>query len=135
MAHFARLDKNNRVIQGVVVDNKDTGGGDVSQEAIGAKMLSDAFGGTWKQTSYNANFRGNYAAIGDTYDADRDIFVRPKPHPSSVWNEEKSQWDNPPGYPDANKSYEWWEGKKKWVERAKDAGAPCELTEEEKAKL
>jgi hypothetical protein len=37
--------------------------------------------GTWKQTSYNNNFRGKYAGIGDIYDAELDEFVTPTPPP------------------------------------------------------
>ena len=33
--------------------------------------------GTWKQTSYSANFRGKYAGAGDTYDEVNDVFVAP----------------------------------------------------------
>jgi hypothetical protein len=33
--------------------------------------------GEWRQTSYNGNFRGTYAGIGFTYDADADKFVAP----------------------------------------------------------
>ena len=35
------------------------------------------FRSVWKQTSYNANFRDKYAAIGDTYDEVNDVFVYP----------------------------------------------------------
>jgi len=30
-----------------------------------------------KQTSYNGNFRGCYAGIGFTYDAENDVFIAP----------------------------------------------------------
>ena len=133
MAHFAEIDENGLVKRVLVVDDNDSGGGDIAQEAIGAKYLADGFGGTWKQTSYNRNFRGKYAGIGDTYDATKDKFIPPQPSPSHVWNDSACKWDNPPGYPNDGKSYNWWEAKKKWVERAEDA--PCALTEEEKAKL
>ena len=73
MAHFAQIDNNNIVLQVLVVDN--------SLEAQGADFLANTLGlgGTWIQTSYNANFRGKYAGIGDTYDAVNDVFVAPKP--------------------------------------------------------
>ena len=85
MAHFAEIDGSNRVIRVVVVDDKDTqdeNGDEV--ESIGAKYLSDGFGGTWVKTSYNTTggvhllggtpFRKNYAGIGMTYDKDKDTF-------------------------------------------------------------
>ena len=31
----------------------------------------------WVQTSYNGNFRGKYAGIGDTYDAEKNEFIAP----------------------------------------------------------
>lgn len=67
MAHFAEIDENKIVLRVVVVDNAD--------EANGAEMLSEALGGTWIQTSYNANFRGKFAGIGDSYDEELDEFL------------------------------------------------------------
>jgi hypothetical protein len=78
MAHFAQLDDNNKVTQVVVLANEfitDESGNEV--EALGVGFLSGLIGGTWKQTSYHANFRGKYAGIGDTYDAELDEFVTP----------------------------------------------------------
>ena len=71
MAHFAELDANNVVLRVIVVDNKDTSDvNGVEKEYIGAAFCEKLFGGTWKQTSYNGNFRKNYAGIGYTYYAD-----------------------------------------------------------------
>lgn len=67
MAHFAKIE-NGIVTNVVVVDNE--------HEAYGQKYLNDlGLTGTWVQTSYNGNFRGKYAAIGDKYDKKKDIFV------------------------------------------------------------
>jgi hypothetical protein len=62
MAHFAEIDSDNKVIRVLVVDN--------SQEHRGQEFLADelGLGGTWVQTSYNANFGGKYAGIGDVWD-------------------------------------------------------------------
>jgi hypothetical protein len=62
MAHFAEIDSNNKVLRVLVVDN--------SQEHRGQEFLANdlGLGGTWIQTSYNANFGGKYAGIGDTWD-------------------------------------------------------------------
>lgn len=35
--------------------------------------------GEYRQTSYNGNFRGKYAGIGDTYDSDLDEFIASEP--------------------------------------------------------
>jgi hypothetical protein len=78
MAHFARLE-NNFVTQVIVVNNEvilDENG--VEQESIGAQFCADTFGGEWKQTSYNANFRGKYAGSGDIYDPVEDVFKSPQ---------------------------------------------------------
>jgi hypothetical protein len=78
MAHFAQLDENNKVTQIIVVDNKDTSDDkDVEQEEIGIAFCKSLFGEDtkWVQTSYNSNFRGVYASIGDTYDEENDVFV------------------------------------------------------------
>ena len=54
MAHFAKLDGNNIVVQVIVIDNKDTSDAfGVEKEHIGAAFCERLFGGTWKQTSYN----------------------------------------------------------------------------------
>ena len=78
MAHFAELDSNNVVLRVIVVDNKDTSDAHgVEKEYIGTAFCERVLGGTWKQTSYNGNFRGRYAGIGYTYDAQLDEFVAP----------------------------------------------------------
>lgn len=78
MAHFAKLDANNIVLEVIVVNN------DVVQnlpfpdsEPIGVAFCQSLFGvdTIWKQTSYNGNFRGNYAARGGTYDPVTDQFI------------------------------------------------------------
>ncbi len=71
MAHFARLDENNKVITVVVVDN--------SQEHRGQQFLANDcnLGGTWVQTSYNATFGGKFAGTGDTWDGTN--FIAPEP--------------------------------------------------------
>jgi hypothetical protein len=78
MAHFARVD-DGIVREVIVIDNADCGGGDFPEsEPIGqAFIASIGLAGQWHQTSYNGNFRGTYAGIGFTYDADADEFVAP----------------------------------------------------------
>ena len=60
--HFAEIDSNNKVLRVLVVPNE--------QEGRGQEYLADELnmGGTWIQTSYNANFGGKYAGIGDVWD-------------------------------------------------------------------
>lgn len=69
MAHFAKVE-NGIVTEVLVVDNE--------HESYGQQYLNDlGLEGTWIQTSYNANFRGKYAGIGDIYDAENDVFLSP----------------------------------------------------------
>ena len=73
MSHFAQLDENNIVINVVKCDNDDPNGDE------GYQWLIENLGGRWVQTSYNGNFRRNYAGIGYTYDESRDAFIPIKP--------------------------------------------------------
>ncbi len=117
MAHFAKIDENNIVTQVVVVDNKDTSDASgVEKEHIGSAHLEKILGGTWKQTSYNGNFRKNYAGIGYRYDIDRDAFIPPKPYPSWILNEQTCLWEPPVAMPDDGKLYQWDEATTSWVE-------------------
>ena len=76
MAHFAELDDSNIVLRVIVVRNEDCAGGDFpSSEVIGVEYCHRLYGGRWVQTSYNANFRGQYASIGCLYDVESDRFV------------------------------------------------------------
>lgn len=93
MAHFAQLDDNNTVLQVIVVHNNellDENGQE--SEAKGIAFCQSLFGGNWKQTSYNGNFRKNYAGIGFTYDEPRDAFIAPKPEGNWILDEEICQW-------------------------------------------
>jgi hypothetical protein len=62
MAHFAEINSDNKVLRVLVVDN--------SQENRGQEFLANdlGLGGTWIQTSYNNNFGGKFAGIGDVWD-------------------------------------------------------------------
>lgn len=71
MAHWAKLDENNKVLQVTVGDN--------NEPDEGYQWLIDNLGGRWVKTSYNANFRGKFAGIGDIYDEVNDVFVTPQP--------------------------------------------------------
>jgi hypothetical protein len=80
MAHFARI-KHGIVQEVIVVGNDTIGGGEFpASEPIGQAFIASlGLSGEWRQTSYNHNFRGKYAGIGDTYDAVNDVFVSPSP--------------------------------------------------------
>lgn len=78
IAHFAKVE-DGIVREVIVVDNKDCGDLEFPEsEAVGATFINSiGLTGTWKQTSYNGNFRGIYAGVGHTYDAENDEFVSP----------------------------------------------------------
>ena len=82
MAYFAELDDTNTVLRVISVSNDVCGEPTLAfpdTDAAGRAFIANTLklAGTWKQTSYNANFRGKYAGIGDTYDAVNDVFVSP----------------------------------------------------------
>jgi hypothetical protein len=117
MAHFAKLDNDNTVLQVIVVDNNDIldENGNESEE-VGINFCTQLLGGIWKQTSYNATFRKNYAGIGFTYDAEKDAFIPPKPFSKWVLNEDTCNWEAPVAYPDDEKRYAWNDNKGEWEE-------------------
>ena len=117
MAHFAQIDENNIVVSVIVVDNKDTADAHgVEKEYIGAAFCERLFGGTWKQTSYNANFRKNYAGIGYTYRSDIDAFTAPQPYASWILDA-NAQWQPPVAMPTATNGdiYSWDEATTSWT--------------------
>ena len=80
MANFAQV-TDNLVRSVIVVNNSDCGGGEYpDSEPIGQAFIADiGIEGDWLQTSYNNNFRGQYAGQGMTYDPVLDEFVSPQP--------------------------------------------------------
>ena len=120
MAHFAKLDSDNKVIHVSVVDNWNiTDGSGHETESIGVAYLKSIHGAdtNWKQTSYNGNLRKNYAGIGMTYDAGRDAFISPKPYPSWVLNETTCRYEAPTPMPTGDgKIYTWDEATTSWEE-------------------
>ena len=115
MAHFAEINDFNVVQRVIVVANDvllDENGDE--QEALGAAFCSDLLGGTWKQTSYNGNFRKNFAGIGFSYDTTRDAFLAPRPFVSWMLNEETCRWEAPTPYPNDGNQYQWDEATQSW---------------------
>lgn len=119
MAHFAKLDPQSVVIDVNVVDNATIDNLPFPEsEPVGISFLTEWSGGypLWKQTSYNSNFRKNYAGIGFTYDSVLDAFIPPKPYSSWLLNTETCQWQAPIPYPNDNGRYIWDENTQSWVE-------------------
>jgi|SRR5210317_178929 hypothetical protein len=114
MAHFAELKSKvdptgfttdtHQVVERVVVVGNDiaaNGGtlGDNDMHVDGETWCSNFFkGGSWKQTSYNNNFRKQYAGIGMVYDATKDKFLAQQPYAS--WSlDSDDNWQAPITYP------------------------------------
>jgi len=115
MAHFAKLDENNFVLEVHSVHNNELLQNGVESEDKGIQFLVGLFGGIWKQTSYNGNIRKNYAGIGYTYDPTRDAFIPPQPFPSWALNETTCLWDAPTPMPTDGQRYNWDEPTTSWV--------------------
>ena len=79
MAHFARIDSDNKVQEVIVVNNdvvSDENGDE--QEALGQAFIASlGMEGTWLQCSYSGSVRGVFPGFGFTYDAELDEFVAP----------------------------------------------------------
>jgi hypothetical protein len=115
MAHFAKLDENNYVIAVHTVVNDIITINEVEFEQVGVDFLTNLHGyNSWKQTSYNGNFRKNYAGIGYYYDEQRDAFIPPKPYPSWVLNEFSCLWESLVPYPNDGNMYMWNEESQTW---------------------
>ena len=91
MGHFAMLDENNVVTQVIVINNNELltqkiatseegyiSVSTVESEKKGIEFCQSLYGADtrWVQTSYNGNFRGKYAGIGDKFE--NGVFVAPE---------------------------------------------------------
>lgn len=80
MAHFAKLDASNVVTEIIVINNAVIENLPFpDSEPLGVAFCQSLYGAdtVWKQTSYNANFRGKYAGVGFVFDETNDVFVAP----------------------------------------------------------
>jgi len=140
MAHYAKIDENNIVIEVLKFDDS------TAEELINSGLFGEP--STWIQTSYNTRaglhygpdgnpdggiaLRKNYACIGFTYDSTRDAFIPPVPVKSPTTNtgipgvpsedyyldETSCTWKLKVPYPDVStsgKMYDWDSTSKQWV--------------------
>jgi hypothetical protein len=133
MAHFAKLDENNVVIEinGLSNDEIDPN----NEEESGIAWLNNWAGQVfnWKQVSFGTRggkhydpytsevddkpaLRKNYPSPGFTYDPIRDAFIPPKPYPSWLLNEDTCLWEAPSPYPRDGFMYTWDEETVSWVD-------------------
>lgn len=113
MAHYAFLDSNNIVTEVITgIDETEL------IEGLHPEIWYGNFRNqTCKRTSYNGNYRKNYAGIGYTYDPERDAFIAPKPFDKWVINETTCQWEAPVAYPTDGKQYVWNDNRGEWEEQ------------------
>ena len=128
MAHFAELESKtdptgftsdtHKVVKRVVVISNeyvDANGGDLHANA--ETFVTNLLGGAWKQTSYNHNFRKQYAGMGYVYDASKNKFISAQPYAS--WSLDGSDnWQAPVTYPAGDQSaYDitWDEDNLRWI--------------------
>ena len=111
MSHFAKIDSDNIVTQVIVAE----------QDFINSGLVGDSF--LWVQTSYNNNFRKQFATVGGTYDITKNKFIEPQPYPSWTLND-NDDWQPPVAYPadgsttaGQGKEYTWDEETTNWTER------------------
>ena len=109
MSHFAEISGSNNTVTRVLV---------AEQDFINSGIVGDSF--NWVQTSYNGNFRKNYASAGFTYDKDRDAFIPPQPFPSWTFNENTYWWEPPQPLPARDEwKYTWNESSLSWEQTVK----------------
>lgn len=116
MAHFAEINNEGLVLRVVVIDNdKCLDAENNESEVVGSAFCSGIFGGgIWKQTSYNGNFRKNFAGINYRYDLELDAFIPPKTYGSWILNEDTCLWEPPISYPEDGSAYSWNENSLSW---------------------
>ena len=124
MAHYAFINDNNIVTEVIVGINEDNTETLPEGFADWEEWYGDFRGQTCKRTSYNTianthsgdgtSFRGNYAGIGYTYDADNDVFIAPKPYDSWIIDEDTWSWKAPTPMPDDGNMYIWNEDTQSW---------------------
>jgi len=102
MSHyFVKIDSNNIVTQVIVAE----------QDVINSGLVGDP--SLWIETSYNGDFRKQYAGLGFTYDKVNDIFIAPTPHASWILDA-SFDWQPPFASPVDDYAYMWNESTQDW---------------------
>jgi hypothetical protein len=110
VAHYAFLDSDNIVTEVITgIDETEL------IEGLDTETWYGNFRGQiCKRTSYNGNYRKNYAGQGYSYDLERDAFIPPKPFDSWLLVEETCLWEAPVAYPTDGFTYNWNESDLDW---------------------
>jgi hypothetical protein len=114
MAHFAKI-SSGLVTEVIVISDENCPDPAPNNESTGQAFIASlGLEGEWRQTSYNGNFRKQYAGPGYTYDPVADVFISPQPFPS--WTLDASHdWQAPTPMP-AEGMWSWDEPTLSWVE-------------------
>lgn len=113
MAHWAEVTPQNIVTRVVVTDNNDSNGDQGFKWLVDRCLASP--GNIWVQTSYDANFRKNFAGVGFTWDRERDAFIPPKPFNEWILDEETCQWVPPIPFPTTSEPHYWDDETCSWI--------------------
>jgi hypothetical protein len=100
--YFAELNQDKTVKRVIVAD----------QEFINSGAVGNPE--NWVETTLDGSKGKNYAAIGHTYDKDRDAFISPKPFDSWTLDEATARWKAPIEKPKDGKEHRWEEPKVNW---------------------
>jgi hypothetical protein len=137
MAHFAKINLENKIIAVLTLDNSNTlNDSGTEEESIGQQYLeknNNWPANMWVKTSYNTKnnqhtnggtpFRGNYATIGGTWDSVNQIFWPPKPYNSWIQDLNTANWVASIAKPELTEEqknsnvehvYEWNEQNQSW---------------------
>jgi hypothetical protein len=111
MAHYAFLDDNNIVTE-VITGIDET---ELIEGLDPETWYGNFRGQVCKRTSYNGNYRKNYAGIGYSFDEELDAFIAPKPFPSWKFVKSSASWKAPVAYPEDGSLYTWNESELSWA--------------------
>ena len=103
----------------IVINNNellDQDGNEIEQKGIDFCKSLYGQDTNWVQTSYNGNFRKNYASGGGTYNKELDAFISLKPYASWLLDETTAQWKAPVAIPTDGEQYNWDEEILNWAQ-------------------
>lgn len=101
MAHYAKIDEANNVVDVMVVE-----------DGLGVEWLVENFGGTWIETKLDGSIRKQYCYVGGTYNPTADVFIAPKPFTS--WSlDSNHDWQAPVEKPEG--AFYWDEESLSWL--------------------
>jgi len=118
MAHYAFLDNDSIVTEVIPGRDEDDLAPLPEGYANWEQYYGEKRGQVCKRTSYNGNYRKNYAGVGYTFRADLNApdgaFIAPQPYPSWTLNTDTCLWEPPVPYP-LGEERDWNEDLQQWV--------------------